>query len=324
MKLQKLLVVGIAFFFMLLHSSQVQAVQVPSPLVKTEWLAQNISNVVVLDVRNGSAELAAFTTSGHIPGASLVNWAKVRATRVINGVTLTRMVPTKEDFSALMQASGVNQDSAVVITFKGAISDDVTMGTRLYWTLKYFGHDNVAVLNGGTSKWTKENREISTAPSAPAIGNYTATTERLEILATTDDVINAMKYDVNKNKYKEGKDIQLVDGRELNYYLGTAIKSYVYAGGHIPGSKNFPGSMMIEPDVPVTFVDSDLLLQAIKAMGIDPYGPAVLYCNSGHEVTGLWFFLHEIIGNKEVTLYDGSMHEWTMNSSRPVAYMAVD
>lgn len=323
MKITKRSAVVMVFLSLLLLSSQVQAFQVPSPIVETGWLADNINNVVILDVRNGSAELAAFTTTGHIPGAVLVNWGQVRATRVINGVTLTRMVPTEEQFSALMQASGVYRDSAVVITSKGSVADDITEGTRLYWTLKYFGHDNVAVLNGGTAQWTREKRAISKDPSAPLLGDFTALPERTEINATTEDVLAAMDSDVNKNKYKAGKDIQLVDARDLSYYLGTAIKSYVYKRGHIPGSKSFPGLMLYDPDY-AKLVPTDRLLEALQAMGIDPYGPVIALCNSGHEATGLWFFLSEILGNPNVKLYDGSLHEWTMDPSRPVVYMVMD
>jgi len=323
MKSFKRLTQGFALAFVLLFCSNAIAAQVPSPLVETQWLADNLNDVVVLDVRNGAAEMGAFTTSGHISGAVLVNWGQVRVTRVINGVTLTRMVPTQAQFNALMQASGVNNDSAVVITSKGAVADDITESTRLYWTLKYFGHDNVAVLNGGTAKWTREGRAMSKDPSAPTAGAFVASTERTEINALTGDVLAALDGDVNKNKYKEGKDVQLVDARDLSYYLGTAVKPYVYARGHIPGSKHFPGLMLYDPDTAV-MVSSDRLLTALRAMGIDPYGPVIAICNSGHEATGLWFFLHEIVGNPNVKLYDGSLHEWTMDLSRPVVYMKFD
>ena len=320
MKNAKQIVWIISFLFMALAASSAKAVQVPAPLVETGWLSDNIGNVVVLDVRNGSPELAAFTASGHIPGAVLVNWSTVRVTRVINGVTLTRMVPTRDQFNALMRANGVNNDSAVVITSKGSVADDITESTRLYWTFKYFGYDNVAVLNGGTAKWTREARTVSTAPSAPATGNFTALIERSDIDATTDDVLAAMENDVNKNKYKHGKDVQLVDARDLTYYLGMVAKPYVYAKGHIPGTRNFPGVMLFDPDLG-TFLAKELVMEALQTMGIDPNGPVIAICNSGHEATGLWFVLHELAGNQNVKLYDGSMHEWTMDPTRPVVYM---
>lgn len=311
-------------------ASQASAFQVPGPLVDTEWLAQNLNNnVVVLDVRN--ADYADFTKTGHIPGAVLVNWAKMRTTRVVKvvidgvekEVTVTRYVPTKDQFSAVMRDSGVNNDTAVVITFKGSVSDDVTMGTRVYWTLKYFGHDNVAVLNGGTAMWVKEKRPVSYAPSTPLTGTFVATTERAEMLATTEDVLAALENDVNKNKLKEGKDIRLVDGREMNYYLGTALKPYVYARGHIPGAKLVPGHLMIETDGPAAFLKTDMLLQALQAIDVNPYAPTIAFCNSGHETTGYWFLASEILGNKNIKLYAGSMQEWTL-LNLPVTYMVVE
>lgn len=329
--IKKVITLVSAVLFVLLFSAQAQAFQVPGPLVDTAWLEQNLGNVVILDVRNGASELDAFVTTGHIPGAVLVNWAQVRTTRTvrvtINGVekevVVTRYVPTKEQFSALMQKSGVNNDSAVVITFKGYISDDVTMGSRLYWTLKYFGHDNVALLNGGTSMWMKEGRPISKDPSSPVIGNFVATTERAEMLATTEDVLAAVENDVNKNKLKERKDIQLVDGRDINYYLGTAIKPYVYARGHIPGAKNVPGLLAIETDGPAAFIKPDVFLKVTKALDVNPFAPTITFCNSGHETTGYWFFVSEILGNKNIKLYAGSMQEWTL-LGLPVTYMEME
>ncbi len=322
MKITKQSAVVMVFLSLLLLSSQVQAFQVPSPIVETGWLADNINNVVVLDVRKD--DLAAFTTSGHIPGAALVNWAKVRSNRMLNGVYVQYIIPSPEDFNALMQAAGVNQDSAVVITCRGSSGEEVAFATRLFWSMKYYGFDNAAVLNGGTTKWINEKRPVSLDPSAPLAGNFTASTERTEIFATTGDVLAALASDVNKNKYKAGKDIQLVDGRELNYYLGSAMKSYVSARGHIPTSRYFPLHMMVNGGSPATFVAKSVLLQAIEAMGIDPNGKIIIYCNSGHEGTALWLFLHDIVGNPNVSLYDGSMHEWTLDPSRPVAYMVVD
>ncbi len=297
-----------------------QALQVPGPAVETGWLANNLNGVVVLDVRNGT-DVAAFTATGHIPGASLVNWATVRANRVLNGVFVYYVIPTRDDFNALMRAAGVNQDSAVVIVSRGSSSEEAAFATRLYWSMKYYGFDNMAVLNGGTTKWRNEGRAISYDASSPVAGNFTAPTERSQIFATTEDVLGALSRDINKNKYKSGKDIQLVDGRELNFYLGSAVKPYVSARGHIPTAQEFPLHMMVNPGSPATFTASSMLLDAIRAMGIDPYGDIIIYCNSGHEGSALWFFLHDVVGNPNVSLYDGSMHEWTLDPTRPVNYM---
>jgi len=322
MKNAKQLIWVISLVFIALAAAQAHAFQVPGPLVETGWLADNINNVIVLDVRKD--DLAAFTTSGHIPGAALVNWAKVRSNRMLNGVSVKYMIPSPEDFTALMQAAGVNQDNAVVITCKGSTGAEAAFATRLYWSMKYYGFDNAAVLNGGTTKWINEKRAVSLNPSAPALGNFSAVTERTEIFATTDDVLAALNTDVNKNKYKEGKDVQLVDSRELNYYLGSAIKPYVSARGHIPTGKDFPLHLMVNASAPATFTPTNTLLHALEAMNIEPYGKIIIYCNSGHQGTALWFFLHEIVGNQNVSLYDGSMHEWTLDANRPVEYMKWD
>ncbi len=312
----------ISLVFVALVSSQAQAFQVAGPLVETGWLADNLNNVVTLDVRKD--DFAAFTVTGHIPGAALVNWGKVRANRLLNGVYVQYIIPSREDFNALMQAAGVNQDSAVVITCRGTNGEEAAFATRLYWSMKYYGFDNVAVLNGGTTKWMNEKRAVSLAASAPVPGNFTALAERMEIFGTTQDVLAVLDTEVNKNKVMSGKETQLVDGRELNYYLGSAIKPYVSARGHIPTGKDFPLHMMVNAGAPATFTPTNVLLQALEAMHIDPYSSIIIYCNSGHEGSALWFFLHEIVGNQDVKLYDGSMHEWTLDPGRPVEYMKWD
>ncbi len=287
------------------------AFEISSPVVETQWLADNANQVVILDVRK---DLASFQAEGHIPGAILVNWKKVRASRDVNGMPLIKLIPTTEDFEMLMQNSGVNQGNAVVITSHGETYDDVTFCTRLYWTLKYFGHDNVAVLNGGNAKWVKDGFGLSYDESTPAVGNFIGTAERAEILATTEDVLAALDED----------DIELVDIRDLNFYLGMVRKSsYVYADGHIPGAKHFAPNLLIDYHAPTVFMDIEILTQALRAIGIDKNKPFIGICNSGHQASGVWFLISEIFGNKKAKLYDGSLHEWTM-IGHPVITMEVE
>jgi thiosulfate/3-mercaptopyruvate sulfurtransferase len=289
---------------MLSWSGLVNAIQVPGPLVETDWLAGHQADVVILDVRQDTKSFTRgpqyktdkktgkkilVEIGGHIPGAVLVNYKQVRDKRNINDKLVTRIVPLQADFEKLMQQSGVSGDSAVVIVSKGEGTGDLTMATRLYWTLKYFGHDNMAILNGGMAQWTIDGRKVGTKPGKVAAGNWQAGEIRDEILATTEEVSSAV----------QAGSSQLVDNRSVSQYFGTEKKSYVYAGGHIPGARMFPNELMNSAGAPVT------------------------YCNSGHLASGGWFIMSELLGNKNASLYDGSMHEWTLGK-QPVSAMQME
>ncbi len=296
-------------------------IKLPGPLVDTAWLVENKDAVVVLDVRKDTKSFAGDPIykkdkktgkkklekiAGHIPGATLVDYKKIRATRVIDGKKIDKLVPEKADFEALMQSSGVNNDSPVVIVSKGQDNLDMTMATRLYWQMKYFGHDNLAILDGGVAQWLHDGQKTSGEASVEVAekGNWTAEAERDEFLATTPEVMAA----VNSG------NIQLVDNRPLSQYLGVYKKSYVDAKGHLPGAKSFPNELMTGPKNNAKFQSTEELTALADAMGIDPDKPSITYCNSGHLASGGWFIMHELMGNKQVQMYDGSLHEYTKDS----------
>lgn len=217
------------------------------------------------------------------------------------GVQLKKMLVSKAAFEKLLQKSGVNKDSAVVIVYKGQSNSDLTIATRFYWQMKYYGHDNMAILNGGMAQWIIDKRKVSSKSGKTKKGNWVATTERNEILANSKDVEAAVS--------SKG---QLVDTRPISLYLGTwRKKSYVYANGHIPGAKPYPNELL-SSKMPAKFLkvsDSKLLF---NQMGIETDKESITYCNSGHLATGSWFILSELMGNKNVKMYDGSMHQWTL------------
>ena len=317
----KKLIALIAFAIFVNTSTDLHAEQLPGPLVETDWLANNLKNVTILDLR---VVLKSFTAkpvfikdkksgkkklvriAGHIPGARLVNYKIIRTTIKINGKEVKKMLPDKATFEKLMQKSGLNKNSTIVIVTKGRSNGDMTMATRLYWQLKYFGHDDMAILNGGMAQWILDGRKISSAAEKPVSGNWVATAERNEILASTGDVSKALN----------NKSVQLIDNRSIDQYLGTWKKSYVYDKGHIPGAKVFPNSIITTHGMPAKFFATDQINALSSSLGIDNGKETITYCNSGHLASGSWFIMHELLGNKKVKLYDGSMHEWTLNKGK--------
>jgi len=305
-----------------------QAATLPGPVVDSAWLAKNMDKVVILDARKDiksftakpaykrnkkTGKLKLVRVGGHITGARLVNYKKVRANREIDGKKVTRMLPAKADFEKLMQAVGMNKNNLVVIVSKGQSEGDVTIATRLYWQLKYYGHTNMAILDGGVAQWIKDGNKVSTKPVKVSKGNWVATVENKSILASSDDVAKAVK----------DKAVQIVDTRALSQYLGTYNKSYVYAKGHVPTAKTFPVELLTHPGGVARFTSAKDFATLANEFGIDTKKSVITYCNSGHLASGAWFVMSEVMGNKQAKLYDGSMHQWTLEK-RPTTMMKLE
>jgi len=288
----------------------------PGSLVTPQWLHDHLQDVVVVDVRDNVKQLTAepkfsvakdgkrtlVQTGGHIPGALSVDFGKIREERVIDGMKLTAMMPSKEFFEKAMDDAGLDKGSAIVIVSVGNDIASLDMATRLFFQLKYFGTDNVAVLNGGMNAWINAGYPISVEPIAARKGNWAATAERKEILASTEDV----------KKVLQNGAVQLVDARPVAQYFGIAKSPVVLAAGHVPGARSFPAEVASRPaDGAARFMSADAYRAIFKQQGIDPERATISYCNTGHLGSGAWFVAHEILKNNKARLYAGSMNEWT-------------
>jgi len=311
-----------------LFSSMTTASSLPGPLIDSDWLADNKDKLVILDVRKDvksfsakpvykkdkkTGKLKLKRVGGHVPGAALVNYKKIRGKRHIDGQVVTRMILAKRDFEKLMQDAGLNKGSTAVIVSKGENAGDMTIATRLYWQLKYYGHSNMAILDGGMAQWLKDGHKFTTEKQGVVRGDWVATTEDKTVLATSHDVAAAVK----------DKNTQLVDARALNQYLGTFNKSYVYAKGHIPTAKTYPTELLTYPKAPARFTSITDLQTLASELGFDTSKPTITYCNSGHLGSGAWFVMSELMGNKNAKLYDGSMHQWTLEK-RPTSALKME
>jgi len=303
--------------FVFIRLTDTLAATIPGAVVETDWLKANLSSVTILDVRS---DLKSFTSKpvfktdkksgkqkfyrvgGHIKGAHLLNYKKARVTRKISGRDVTRMAPLKSDFEKLLQDAGINKKDLIVIVSKGMSTGDMTAATRIFWQLKYYGHDDVAILNGGMAQWIVDGNEITTAALSPTKGNWVASGERKELLATSLQV---------KEASSNGKT-SIIDARSMDQYFGIWYKSYVYAPGHIAGARAFPVHLMMRAKMPVKFLPAEDLKSLLVSMRINPKSASISYCNSGHLAAGTWFVMSEILGNKTASVYDGSMHQWTL------------
>ena len=327
----------LTLLFIFSVSSVAHAIQLPGPLVDTEWLADNLDNVVVLDVRTskasfekkrrsaeavnpcgvGKKKAAPVIVSGHIPGAVLVAWKDVRENRKISGAELKGLVLNKSAFEKLMQKSGVNNDDTVVITGGGQSPSEVLVATRLYWTLKYYGHDNVALHDGGMMDWIIKKQKVQYGKSRAKKGNFKASGPRSELLATAEDAAKAI----------EDEEIQLVDSRNIEDYLGLTYHRKLTSPdrkGHIPSAKLWPITTLVDTKGTATFNSLDEIREVAALMKVDVNKPTITYCWSGGQASLSWFVMHELLGNTNARLYDGSLHEWSQNSSRELTTMQID
>ena len=303
-------------------SYSASALQVPGPLVDTDWLEQHLDEVRILDIREDiesftrkavlvrkrfTGDLRLRRPGAHIPGAVLVDFLNIRTSREIDDRNVRYMTPDKAEFEELMQSWGVNNDEPIVITSQGTGNGAVTMATRLYWQVKYFGHNNVAILDGGTASWLLEQKPASIETNVLQPGNWLAREERVSLLANSDDVARAIT----------DENTELVDTRSLGFYLGMLKQPYVRKNGHIPNAKVFPNELLSSAGAPAYFSDPEELQKVADALAINSRANLITYCNSGQFASASWFVFHELMGNPNVRLFDGSMHQWALEK-RPV------
>ena len=213
------------------------------------------------------------------------------------------LLPSEAEFQALARKLGVSQDSHVVFIPAGVNSTDFGSSARAYWTFKVFGHEKVSILNGGYAAWKAAypNRIEQGAPIAPLAGDFTAKFQPQGYISMAD-VAKAV-----------GKDsgITLLDGRNEPQYYGEAKHPKAAKAGRIPGAQLLFQETAY--DVSANRLKSATELESLYAE-VATDQPVISYCNTGHWAATNWFVLSEVLGRKDVKLYDGSMVEWTASA----------
>src|SRR5215470_10829036 len=272
-------------------------------IVTTDWLAAHLGDpdLRVLDgtwhmpqlKRDPRAEFA----QAHIPGAVFFDIDAIAD----HGTTLPHMLPTAAEFAAAVGALGIgNGDRVVVYDVRGVVS-----AARVWWTFRAFGHDAVAVLDGGLRKWQAESRPVESGQPKPAARAFTA---RLRSELVRD--VEAMRANV------ASRAAQVLDARSRGRFAGTEPEPRAgLRGGHIPGSFNLPYETLYRPDG--TLKSPDELRGAVTASGLDLGRPIVTTCGSGVTASVLALALHQL-GRPDVAVYDGSWSEWGGRADTPI------
>lgn len=296
------------------------AVELPGPVVSPQWLSQHLNEVNIVDVRDDTATFtqaptftfedgarSLATAGGHVPGALLLAFADTRAPRQIDGHEIGWMLPDQAAFQSLMRGIGVKAGRPTVIVPEGASGEELDMAARVYWSMKVYGDDQLALLDGGTSGWLQHDLAYATNPAGATEGDWTATAPRLRYVASSADVAAAID-----------TKTQLVDARPTPFYLGLVKKPTVGQAGHINAAVNFPPELRtVSKDGGTHLLSADEYTAIFKHLDLAPQQASITYCNTGHLAAGAWFVLSEVMKNPDTRLYDGSMLEWT-TEQRPV------
>jgi thiosulfate/3-mercaptopyruvate sulfurtransferase len=279
--------------------------QQAQPLVSIEWLKQHRSdpNVFVLDIRSAiDGGGAAAYAQGHIPGAVHSDYDKAgwRVTRD----NVPFMLPTVAQLEKLIGELGIDEDKHVVIVPAGVHYTDFGSAARVYWTLKIAGLKRISILDGGYAAWKADPvNPVETRPNPPSPTIVTVTLDKA-LLAEVADVERVL----------QSRSATLLDARPASFFAGKEKAPAAEAYGHIPGALNIDSAGFY--DAARNRLKPKAALEELAAA--IPAGPVVSYCNTGHWAATDWFVLHELLGRRNVSLYDGSMVEWTANTSRPI------
>jgi thiosulfate/3-mercaptopyruvate sulfurtransferase len=296
------------------------AVTLPGPLVTAQWLKDHQNEVTVVDIRDDmktytaeprfginkkSGKKVLVETGGHIAGAISVDFGKIREEHTVDGVKIKAQLPTAEHFQQAMDDFGLNKtNKPLVIVSTGDSVNAMDMATRLYFQLRYFGeaHDKMAILNGGVNAWIQDGYPVSTDQATPKKGNWAATGEDKNILASMEQV---------KKGLHNGSD-EFIDARPTAQFLSIVKAPVDKAAGHLAGARSFPSEAVVKPvGAAREFMSAKEYKKIYAQLHINPKAHNVSYCNTGHLASGTWFVSHEIMGNKHSRLYAGSMIEWT-------------
>ena len=272
----------------------------PESLVSTDWVAEHggEANVRLVEV---DVDTSAYE-QGHIAGAVGWNWQSQLQQPV------RRDLASKEEIEQLMGGSGIGNDTTVILYG----DNNNWFAAWAFWQLKYYGHADVRLMNGGRAKWEAEGRAMTTDIPSHAATSYTAGGSDESIRAYRDQVL-AM---VNAGS------IALVDVRSPAEFSGellappTAPQEGSQRGGHIPGASNIPWGQAVAEDG--TFKSADALRELYGGQGVDGSRETIAYCRIGERSSHTWFVLTQLLGFEHVRNYDGSWTEWGSIVGAPI------
>lgn len=273
-------------------------------LVSTEWLAANLK----------APDLRVVDASYYLPGEGLDPRSEFEAQHIPGAVFfdiddikdpasgLPHMMPPPHIFSSKVRKLGLGDGLRLVIYDQRGIWS----APRAWWMFRYFGHREVAVLDGGLPKWLDEGRPVAEGPAHPEERHFTARVD------------NALLRDRGQllDNLKNGAE-QVLDARGRGRFEGSDPEPREgLRSGHIPGSRNLPFVEVVDQSRQTLLSNADLK-PLFSAAGVDLTKPVVTTCGSGVTAAVLGLALHRL-GHRDVAVYDGSWSEWGLEGDTPV------
>ncbi len=272
----------------------------PEVLVDAAWVEAHAGdpNVRLIEV---DVDTKAYN-EGHIPGAVAFNWQKELQDQVV------RSPISQEKLEELLSSAGVSNDTTIVLYG----DNNNWFAAWALWILKYYGHNDVRLLDGGRVKWLADKRELTTeVPSYPKT-SYKAKAPNTAIRAFRDQILSEL-----------GRDgLALVDVRSPGEFSGELLapanlpQEGAQRGGHIPGAANVPWSSAVREDG--TFKSAEELQAIYGGKGVTADKDVIAYCRIGERSSHTWFALHYLLGYEKVRNYDGSWTEWGSLIGAPI------
>jgi thiosulfate/3-mercaptopyruvate sulfurtransferase len=274
-------------------------------LVTTDWLAGRLDHprLRLVDgsmyLPSSGRDAAAEYAAAHLPGAVFFDLEASSDRRS----PLPHMLPSAADFAERMSALGLD-DADDIVVYDGSGAN--LSAARVWWMFRVFGHDRVAVLDGGIGKWRREGRPVESGAPARPRGSFTARRRPGDAVRDLDQVRQAAG----------AGSAQIVDMRSAGRFAATEPEPRPgLRGGHIPGSLNLPYDELVREDG--TVLPTESLRRGIAAAGIDLNRPIIATCGSGVSACALIHALH-LLGHDQVTLYDGAWTEWGGRADTPI------
>ena len=272
----------------------------PEVLVDADWVEAHAGdpNVRLIEVDVDTRSYA----EGHIPGAVAFNWQKDLQDQIV------RSPISQGRLEELLSSAGVSNDTTVVLYG----DNNNWFAAWALWILKYYGHEDVRLLDGGRVKWLADGRTLTTEVPSYAATRYQAQAPNTAIRAFRDQVLNELG----------SGNLALVDVRSPGEYSGELLapanlpQEGAQRGGHIPGAANVPWATAVRPDG--TFKSAEELAEIYKSKGVTPEKDVIAYCRIGERSSHTWFALHYLLGYENVRNYDGSWTEWGSLIGAPI------
>ena len=272
----------------------------PEVLVDTQWVVDHLNDpkvkIVEVDVDTSAYD------SGHIKGAIGLDWRKDLQARPV------RDLLPKDQLEKLLSEKGISAEDTVLVYG----DNNNWFAAWFVWNLKYYGHRDARLINGGRKKWQDEGRELVSDPPAIKPASYKAGQPNRAIRALRDEVLAELG--------KSGT--VLVDVRSPKEFSGELLapenlpQEGAQRGGHIPGAANIPWGQAVREDG--TFKPVDELKALYEGKGVTKDKAVIAYCRIGERSSHTWFVLNYLLGYPNVRNYDGSWTEWGSLIGAPI------